>query len=41
MKKRHVPEGYKLVFTSKITVKGKAIYARTYGKKCFAILVKE
>jgi len=41
MKNRHVPKGYKLVFTSKITVKGRTIYARSYGKKCFAILVKE
>jgi len=32
VKKRHVPDGYKLVFTSKITVKGKIIYARSYGK---------
>jgi len=41
MKSRQIPKGYKLVFTSKITVKGKTIYARPYGKRCFAILVKE
>jgi len=35
-----VPDGYAIKFVAYITVKGKRIYAKAYGKRAFPILVK-
>ena len=35
-----VPDGYVVKFVAYITVKGKRLYAKTYGKRAFPILVK-
>lgn len=35
-----VPDGYVLKFVPYITVKGKVLYAKAYGKRAWPILVK-
>lgn len=36
-----VPEGYQVIFVASITLKnGKRIYAKSYGKKAFPLVVK-
>lgn len=35
-----IPPGYKVAFVAWVTKNGKRIYAKTYGKKAFPILVK-
>lgn len=35
-----VPDGYVLKFVSHITVNGKVLYAKAYGKRAWPILVK-
>ena len=41
MRKPQVPEGYEVVFTSRITLRnGKILYPWMYGLKAFRILVR-
>lgn len=35
-----IPKGKKLVFRPWITIKGKKVYASSFGKKAFPILVE-
>ncbi|WP_160172439.1 hypothetical protein [Caballeronia sordidicola] len=35
-----VPDGYVVKFVAYITVDGKRLYAKTYGKRAWPILVK-
>lgn len=35
-----IPDGYVVKFVSYITVKGKRLYAKAYGKRAWPILVK-
>ena len=37
---KKTPAGKKLIFVAYITVKGKRLYARQYGRKAWAIWVK-
>jgi hypothetical protein len=36
-----IPPGKRLVFRPYMTVKGKRIYAKAYGKRAFPILIDE
>lgn len=35
-----IPDGYVVKFVAYITIKGKRLYAKTYGKRAWPILVK-